>query len=62
MRYRMRFISGYFSVGFWLDEDRWIESSNWFRADRAQEEVDRLNRNVQTFRLGGAHPEESRGF
>jgi len=49
MFYCIRPSSCYFSVGFWLDEERWIESSNWYRADKAQEEADRLNRNVALF-------------
>lgn len=43
MNYVVRRESYGWSVGFWLDELRWIESSNWYLASRAHEEADRLN-------------------
>ncbi len=50
MNYCIRRTSYYFAVGFWLDESRWIESSNWYSSDAAQGEADRLNAAVQMFK------------
>jgi hypothetical protein len=50
MTYVMRLVGHHFSVGFWLDEVHWIESSGWFVAHLAQSEVDRLNTNLQRFK------------
>lgn len=59
MTYSVRFGTFYYSVGFWIDENRWIESSNWFSPAKAQEECDRLNANLEAFKRQETPPQQT---
>jgi hypothetical protein len=50
MFYCIRPTAAYFAVGFWLDGHRWVQSSEWYVADTAQAEADRLNASLLIFR------------